>query len=243
LNPAHLHHATNIFNTTADGRRPFDSTEELTQAFAADMRLNELSGMADLDSLCFAYNTYRNNHRSLNLSVPSELWNNLEDTIKKHIERVRKEVRENKRQTDLASKIPAIKPMAPTTIGQQYPSINNTITSPSSTGLADALATVQNATIEETQDNSSEGTVYDDDITIYGRTALTEDLPVNASFITFLNSVNYVKNILVSLTVVPILRFLALLSVKSVVLAVIPASLVTIQTTPNLDVFPSYLLM
>ena len=50
--------------------------------------------------------------------------------------------------------------------------------------MVDALAAVQNVTLEEIQDDSSEGTVYsfDDDIALYPNTVLTEDLHVAASF-------------------------------------------------------------
>ena len=73
------------------------------------------------------HNVFKRDPTRLNLSVPPELWNKLDDPIKKQITRIRQEIRdETRKQPKVAGKDKA-------SIGKQYPTLNKPLPDVSTT--------------------------------------------------------------------------------------------------------------
>ena len=114
---------THLLTATSDIREINNLDElrdEVTNAYVAfqDKFTENGNKHPKLDAARAVYNVFKKDPTRLNLSVPPELWNKLDETLKKQITRIRQEIRDEQR------KKPKDTSKDKASIGQQYPTLN-----------------------------------------------------------------------------------------------------------------------
>ncbi|OEU17110.1 hypothetical protein FRACYDRAFT_237518 [Fragilariopsis cylindrus CCMP1102] len=114
---------THLLTATSDLREINNIDElrdEVTNAYVAfqDKFTENGNKHPQLDAARAVYNVFKKDPTRLNLSVPPELWNKLDEPLKKQITRIQQEIRDEQR------KKPKDTSKDKASIGQQYPTLN-----------------------------------------------------------------------------------------------------------------------